>query len=220
MSSLDRMTLETALPIIQKIYSSIAVKTMIFKENDEWVNLFTLILPTRRTKSDLNDEFINLEQRIGKIDFQNLKIIFQSHDIEVLSKIINEIEKGYLTIGELTTNFMQDTSKIRQERFGRSSYHLRYGELSEYESYSMTSGIQKTVSNVLIEYGVSPRLFGLEDVNDISRSWFQVDAFSYGMTVLILIPVYSKVISILYEGGNTVQIELKIDQDIIKNSKL
>ena len=219
MSTLERMPLELAIPIIEKLFPSIVVKTLFLKNNDEWLNLFTMIFPTRKTVLDLKKENDNLENKIGKINFENIKVIFQARNAKDLSKIINEIEKGYFKVGELNAKFIQSTSKIKQQQFRYSSFN-KYGELSEYESFSLMCGVQQNVSNTLIEYGISPKLFGLDSFDDLARSWFNVEVFDYAINVLIIIPVYAKIISLSYEGGKSIKIDLKIDESIIKNSQL
>jgi len=214
------MTLKNAIPVIEKLYSSIAVKTLLLKIDEDWINLFTVILPTRRAKSDLIEEYDNLEKRIGKIDFENIKVKFEIRDIDDFFTIIDEIESGYLSLGDFHTKYVQDTSKIKTEQFRHSAYHLRFGELSEYESYCVISGFQKTVGTSLIDHGISPRIFGLDNFDDVARSWFHVDGFNYAMTILIIIPVYAKIISLQYGGGEIINVDLKIDESIIKNSQL
>lgn len=214
------MTLENAIPIIKKLYSSIVVKTLLLKTDEDWTNLFTVILPTRRAISELIMEYDSLEARIGKIDYENIKVKFSILDINDFTKIIDEIESGYLTLGDLHTKYEMDTSTIKTEQFRHSAYNIRFGEISEYQSYQVITGTQQTVGNSLIEHGISPRIFGLDNFHDVARSWFHVDGFDLGMAVLIIIPVYAKIISLQYGGGEIIKIEVKIDESIIKNSQL
>jgi len=105
MSSLAKMSLKEALPLLAKLYESIGVKSMILLKDNEWTNVVSVVFLTRRKVEDLSNENRVLEERLGKIDYDNFKIVVQARPISEFHNVITELENGYLNVGEHAPNY-------------------------------------------------------------------------------------------------------------------
>ncbi len=221
MSRLDRMPLREAISIINKLYESFGLKSMILLRDNEWINLVTVITLTRRTVKDLSNEYRLLEERLGKLDYDNFKIIIQARPIEEFNDTVTEIGKGYLKIGDLHTKLLsQKVSEFINERITRSSYVLRVGEYTEYDCYGLKLDMEDTPINLLSYNGISASELGVQNFNDLSRSWLGLERLETSINVHLIIPIYATVTGIQYKGGNEINATLKMHQRFLDESKI
>ena len=218
MSSLDLMQLSEALTSLKDNYQSFGIKTLIVYRNKEWINVYALLFLSKREIKNLIEENANDESRVGKIDLSNLKIIFQARDIEDLETVLNEIQTGYLKIGEINTRFHYDTSNIMKQKFKKEHNLIKTGEMSEYEVYSLDIQGEVTPNQYLLNVGISPTVIGLQDFNDVARSWFKVDGFNYAISLKLIIPLYAKIISTRYDSPASIVVDIKIHETLLKET--
>ena len=221
MSSLRKMTLKEAMPFINKLYESFGVKSVILSKDDEWVNVVTVIHLTRRKVEDLNDEYRFLEERLGKIDYDSFKIVFQARPISEFNRVVTELENGHLNIGELHTKLLvRDPKKTVDQTISDAGYVVRLGEYAEYKCYSVMLSMDDVPDRILSNFGISASVLGLRDFNDLARSWLGLDGFSFAINIHIIIPIYATVGEIRYQGGNEIKATLKMDHRLFDNSNI
>jgi len=213
MSSFSRMSLREAMPIIRRLYESFGLKSMILLKDNEWINVVTVIDLTRRKVENLNNEYRFLEERLGKIDYNNFKIIFQARPISEIHDVITELENGYLRVGDLHTKLLAiKPQEIGDQKISRSGWLLRVGEYSEYHCYGVTLTMSDTPDHVLSNFGVSSSMLGVQDFDDLARSWLGLDSFRATINIHFIIPIYATVTGIQYQGGNEIKATLRVDQ--------
>lgn len=221
MSSLRKMTMREAIPLIRELYESFGVKSVILLKDNEWINVVTVIHFTRRKVEDLNNEYRFLEERLGKIDYDNFKIILQTRPISEFQRVVTELEKGYLNIGELHTKLLvRDPTKTVDQTISDASYVVRLGEYTEYNCYSITLSMDDMPDRILSNFGISAYALGLRDFNDLARSWLGLDSLGSSINIHIVIPIYATVGEIQYQGGNEIKATLKMDERLFDNSNI
>ena len=215
MSSLREMSLRMAMPIISKLYESVGLKSMILLKDDEWINVVTVIAFTRRKVEDLNNEYRLREERLGKLDYDNFKIILQARPISEIHDIVTELDNGYLHVGELNTKLLsRKPQEVVDQKIGRCGHVLRVGEYSEYLCYGVTSSMKDTPDRVLSDFGISASMLGVENFDDLARSWLELQDFRATINIHFIIPIYATVTRIQYEGGNEIKAGLKMDHQL------
>ena len=221
MSSFKGMTLKEAMPFISKLYESFGVKSMILLKDNEWINVVTVIYFTRRKVEDLNNEYRFLEERLGKIDYDNFKIILQVKPINEFQHVITELENGYLSVGELHTKLLaRKPQTIVDEKFGQYGYVARAGEYAEYDFYSANITMDDTPSRILSNFGISASMLGLRGLSDLARSWLGLDSFDSSINIQFIIPIYVKVGEIQYKGGNEINAMSKMHERLFDMSNI
>jgi len=220
LSKLDGMPLKDAMPIINDLYESFGLKSMILRKDDEWINLVTVINLTRRTIEDLNNEYISLEDSIGKIDEDNFKIEFQARPISEINDLVTEIQTGRLKIGELPTKLISEKPEIFTDRkIGRSSLIFRIGEYAEFEHYSATLIMDTPPVYFLRDGGISDKTLGINSFQDIAVSWLGIQNLEAPTNVHLLIPLYATLTGLQYQGGNEIKVTLKMHPKLLDKSK-
>jgi hypothetical protein len=221
MSNLTKMTLKEATPLINNLYESFGVKSVILLKDNEWTNIVTVIHLTRRKVEDLNNEYRFLEERLGKIDDDSFKIIFQARPISEFNRVVMELEKGCLKIGEMQTKLLiRDPEKTFDQKISDASYVVRLGEYAEYNCYSVTLRMEDIPDRILSISGISASILGLRDFSDLARSWLGLNDLNSSINVYIIIPIYAIVSGIQYQGGNEIEAKLKIDQRLFNDSSI
>jgi len=221
MSSLRQMTLREAIPLINKFFESFGVKSAILLKDNEWINAVTVMHFTRRKVEDLNSEFRLLEQRLGKIDTDSFKVIFQARPIDEINHVLTELEKGYLKIRDLRTNLLaKEPQKTFDQKISNAGYVMRLGEYAEYECYSAALFMDISPDRVLSESGISALTLGLRDIRDLARSWLRLDDLSSTINVHVVVPIYAKVGEIRYQGGSEIKATLKTDQRLFDRATM
>jgi len=212
MSSLNEKSLREVMSTISKLYESFGLKMILLKEN-EWINVVTVIDITRRKVEDLNNKYRSLEERLGKIDYGNFKIVFQARPISEFHDVVTELESGYLNVGDLHTKLLaRKPQEMVDQKIRSSSYILRVGEHAEYSCYGMTLSMNDTPDRVLSNFGISASMLGVRDFDDLARSWLGLDSFRAAINIHFIIPIYATVTGIQYQGGNEIKATFKMDQ--------
>lgn len=221
MSYLEKMTLKEALPILGKTYESLGLKSLILLQNQEWVNVITVIGFTHRNAEDLSKEYRLVEERLGPLDFENFKVILESRPINDIDNIIDEIETGYLTVEGIRTRLLcQNPEQIVVNRLRRSLHPLmRWGEHAEYESYSIFLGMEDTPENILSNSGISASMLGTKSLTDIARSWIGLEHLESSINIFFNLPIYATLVRINYKGGNEIAATLKVHEKIVDSCK-
>ena len=213
MSNFSKMSLRKAVPIISKFYESFGLKSMILLKDNEWVNVVTVIDLTRRKVEDLNNEYRFLEKRLGKLDYDNFKIILQARPISEIHDVVTELENGYLNVGDLHTKLLsRKPQEMVDRKISRSSHVLRVGEYAEYHCYGVTVSMDDTPDRLLSKFGISTAMLGVRDFDDLARSWLGLDSFRATINIHFIIPIYATVTEIQYQGGNEIKAMLRMDQ--------
>jgi len=219
MSSFRKMKLREAIPVAEKLFESFGVKSMIASIGNEWINVVTVIHLTRRKVDDLNNEYRFLEERLGKIDYDNFKIILQARPIQEFHTVVTELQNGYLKIGDIQTKlFAKDPQRIVDQTIGDAGCILRLGEYAEYNCYSVTLSMDYSPDKLLSDFQIFASSLGLRDFDELARSWLGLDSFQYSTNIYIIIPIYATVGEIQYQGGNEIKVTLKTDQRLFDNS--
>ena len=220
MSSFTKMKLREAIPLAEKLFESFGVKSMIALKGNEWINVVTLIHLTRRKVDDLNSEYRFLEERLGKIDYDNFKIILQAKPIQEFHKLISELQSGNLKIGDIQTKLLaKNPQGIFDEGIGYSGDILQVGEYAEYKYYTATMTMDNHAARILYDFNISASSFGLRDHDELACSWLGMNSLQNSSNITIVIPIYATG-EIQYQGGNEVKVTLKIDQRLFDNSHI
>lgn len=220
MSNLHNIKLRDVIPLAEKLFASFGVKSMIALQGNEWINILTLIQLTRRNIKDLNNEYHFQEERLGKIDCPNFKITLQAKPIQEFSKLISELQSGYLKIGEIQTRLLaKNPQTILDQGIGYSGNILQVGEYREYKFYSATMSMDDQANMILHKYNISPSSFGLKDNDELARSWLGISSLQNSTNIQVTIPIYATA-EIQYQGGNEIKVTLKIDQHLLNNSQI
>ena len=221
MPSFDKMIQKQAIDYAEKLYESFGVKSIIVLKEKEWINVFTLIQLTRRKVEDLSKQNGFLEERLGKIDYPNFKVILQAKPIDQFRSTITELKSGYLKIGDLNTKLLANNSDaIENQRIGHYGSFVHSGEYAEFNYYTVTLSMDTNPSNVLYEANISPTSLGLRDYEDLACSWLGINSLEYQVNVFIAYPLYATINKIGYQGGSEVKISLKIDEHLLENSEI
>lgn len=221
MSSFTRMTLEEAIPLVEKLYESFGVKSIIIQKGNEWVVAVAIIQLTRRKVDDLSNEYRFLEEKLGKIDSDNFKITLQARPIKEFSNVVKELQTGYLKIGEILAKLLVKNSQVvANQRIGWVGGGIsRIGEYAEYNFYGVALGMESEQFNsTLSDLQVFASSMGFRDQDEFVRSWLGLDIFYQPNTFFILIPIYATIGEIQYQGGNEIKVTLKIDQHLLDHS--
>lgn len=221
MSSLRQMTLREAISLINKFFESFGVKSAILLKDNEWINVVTVIHFTRREVDDLNSEYRLLDERLGKIDTDKFKIIFQARPIDEINHVLKELEKGYLKIGDLHAKLLvREPDKTFDQTISNASYVVRLGEYAECDCYGVTFSMDDQPDHILSKSGISALTLGLRDFRDLAHSWLGLDGLSSTINVHIVIPIYAKIGEIRYQGGSEIKATLKTDQRLFDRSTI
>jgi len=219
MSIFTKMKLGEAIPLAEKLFESFGLKSMIALKDNEWTNVVTIIHLTRRKVDDLNNEYRFLEERLGKIDNDNFKMILQARPIQEFRTVVAELQNGCLKIGDIQTKLLaKDPQKIVDQTMGYPGWILRIGEYAEYDCYGVTLSMDYTPAQLLSNFQIFASSLGLRDCDELARSWLGLDSSQYSTNIHIIIPIYATVGEIQYQGGNEIKITLKIDQRLFDNS--
>jgi hypothetical protein len=220
MSSFMKMTLEEAIPQIEKLFESFGVKSIIIQRNNEWTSAATVIQLTRRNVDSLSAEYRYLEENLGKIDDNDFKITLQVRPIQEFKNVIKELQTGYLKIGEISAKILVNNFQaIASQRMGRGGFISRIGEYAEFEFYCVTMGMdQASFSSVLADLDAFVASMGFQDRDELVRSWLGLETFYQANTFSILVPVYATIGEIQYQGGNEIKVSLKVDERLFDSS--
>ena len=104
MSSFQSYNLEKLSEVAKKLYSSIDVRSLIIKEEENWRNIYTMITCTRRKLVDLQKEHEDVISKIGSIDDDRIKLIIHSLEINEISDLFEQLKEGCLKMGDLETS--------------------------------------------------------------------------------------------------------------------
>jgi hypothetical protein len=222
MSSFTKITLGEAIPQIEELFESFGIKSIIIKKGNEWMNVAIVIQLTRRKVDDLSNEYRFLEEKLGKIDEENFKIILQAKPVQDFNKVIKEIQTGYLKIGEISTKLsITNPEAIANQRIGYVGGLSPLGEYSEYTYYGVALGTESGLFNkTLPDLQVFASSMGFRDQDELVGSWLGLYSFFQLNTFYILIPIYAAVGEIQYQGGNEIKVTLKVDKKLIDNSNV
>ncbi|MCL5949461.1 MAG: hypothetical protein M1490_03175, partial [Candidatus Bathyarchaeota archaeon] len=221
MPSFDKMIQKQAIDYAEKLYESFGVKSIIVLKEKEWINVFTLIQLTRRKVEDLSKQNGFLEERLGKIDYPNFKVILQAKPIDQFRSTITELKSGYLKIGDLNTKLLANNSDtIENQRIGHYGNFVHSGEYAEFNYCTVILSMDTNPSNVLYEANISPTSLGLRDYEDLACSWLGINSLQNQVNVFITYPLYATINKIGYQGGSEVKISLKIDEHFLENSAI
>lgn len=213
MSSLYGISLKEAIPLIKNLYESLGLKSMILFKDNEWVNIITIINLTRRTVEDLSREYRFREERIGKIDYDYLKIIKEARPINEIDNILTEIEKGYLKIRDFKTKlYSEKPNMFIKNRIGRDHNILKMGEYAEYSYYVVTLNMSNSPAALLYQNKITPSILAFQNYNDLARSWLDLEHLDSSINIYLIIPIYATVTEIQYLGGNVIKATLKINR--------
>lgn len=194
---------------------------MILLKDNEWINVVTVVRFTRRKVEDLSNEHRLLEGRLGKIDFDNFKIVLQARPIDDFDHMVTQLERGYVDIGDLHTKlFVRDPQKTLDQTFGQASHIVRLGEYAEYDCYSVTLSMDESPDRILSKSGISALSLGLRDFNELSRSWLDLESLQSQINIHIIVPIYATAGEIQYQGGNQIKVTPKMDERLLESSNV
>jgi hypothetical protein len=218
MSNLRKTTIENVMPLLDKWYESFGIRSMIVLNVNEWINVVTVIQLTRRKVEDLNSEHSLTQKRLGNVDNDNFKIIFQARPISAFSYLISELQTNLFKIGDLRTRLLvKDAGKLCDTRISEGRV-IRSGEYAEYDCYSARLSMDNTPEGVLLEHGISPLSLGLKDFNEVARSWLDLENLGESVNIHIIFPIYAKISGIQYQGGNEIKVTMKMSSRLSDNS--
>ena len=219
MSSLREMTMKDALPLIKKLYESFGVKSLILAKDNRWINVVTVIHLTRRKVEDLDNEYRFAEKRLGRIDYDNFKIMLQARPISEFHRVVTELQKGFLNIGDLHTELqVKDPEKAFEREIHDPGNIVRSGEFAEYNYYGLRLAMDGIPDQTLHNFGIFPSSLGLRDFTELARSWLGLDNLSSSTNIHIVIPIYAKVKEIQYQGASEIKVTLKTDNRLMDSS--
>lgn len=219
MSSLSLMPLKKSLPIITQYFHSFAIKSFMLKKDKKWINVFSHIQLSNKESKELFTEYSRVEAQIGKIDLENIKIVFRAEDICHFEKCMHDIQQGSLTVGDYKLQFRGEIKDFQSITF-RISRYMKHGELSEYEIYlsELDNAIQP--KQYLQENGISSSIFGLSDLNDLALSWFGNQRFDQLGSLVLIAPLYAKINSVQYVAPSTIEVNVKIHEKLTDRTVL
>jgi len=221
MSSLDKMNLEGSLSILTELFESIGIKSLIIKKEDnEWLNLFTSFILSKRKVSQLKVEFSDIESRLGKIDHPQIKIILEAHPIKYLNTIIEEIKQNILTVNQIKTKIIINENVIQTKTYQKSIPRQKHSELMEFGGYSLILDSPGAPSHIFSNSGISPSVVGLKSIEDIAGTWLSVDGLGYAYSIIFMIPMYVKIISIIYQPPKSIICNIKILKSFTHDTKI
>lgn len=221
MSIFTKMKLREAIPLAEKLFESFGIKSMITLKSNEWTNVVTIINLTRRNVVDLNNEYCFLEKKLGKIDYDTFKIIFQARPIQEFRSVVTELQNGHLKIGDMQTKLLaKDPQGIIDQGIGRSGSIVRSGEYAEYNFYTVTKTMDGNPIVILSDSQIYAPSLGLRDFDELARSWLGMESFQDSPNIYIIIPIYATLGEIQYQGGNEIKVTVKIDQRLFDNSQI
>ena len=143
---------------------------------------------------------------MGRVDCGNFKIVFKANAIREFHRVIEEMQKGFLKIGDLSVKLLvRDLEKVLNERISYSGRMIRSSEYTEYDYYSARLSMDEIPSQILSSYGISPSSFGLRDFDELAHSWLGLESLSDSINVHVIFPVYAKILSVQYQGGSEVR---------------
>ncbi|MGD0643591.1 MAG: hypothetical protein ABSA75_01650 [Candidatus Bathyarchaeia archaeon] len=221
MSSLQKMTIGEVTPQLERLFESFGVKSIIIQKDNEWTNVATVIQLTRRTVDDLSKEYRFLEEKLGKIDEDNFKIVLQARPIQEFKEVVKELEKGYLKIGEISTKMsVSNIQSIANQRITHNWGAVsRIAEYAEYDFYCVTMGMNNDpFYAALADLDSFATSMGFRDRDELLCSWLGVGAFYQQNTFFVIIPIYATIGEIQYQGGSEIKFSFKIDQRLSDNS--
>lgn len=219
MPSFENMLQKQAIDYAEKLYESFGVKSVIVLKEKEWINVITLIQLTRRNVDDLNKQYRFLEEKLGKIDYPNFKVVLQAKPVDQFRSTIAELKSGYLKIGDLNTKLLANNpDTIENQRVGHYGSFVYSGEYAEFNYYTVILSMDSCPSNVLYEANISPTSLGLRHYEDLACSWLGINSLQNQVNVFITYPIYVTINQIRYQGGSEVKISLKIDEHLLENS--
>lgn len=211
MSSLDKMNLEESLSIITELFESVGIKSLIIKEeNNEWLNLFTSFILSKRKVSQLEAEFSDIESRLGKIDHPQIKVILEAHPVDYLNTIIEEIKQNTLTVNQNKTKININEGVIQNKIFQKSHFRHKHHELMEFGGYSLILDSPEAPSHIFSNSGISPSVVGIKSIDDIAGTWLSIDGLGYAYSIIFMVPMYAKIISTLYQPPNSITCNIKM----------
>jgi hypothetical protein len=215
MPNLQNLTLEQALPQVEPLFKSFCVKAALVRKNEEWISIATVLQLTRRTVEDLNKEFMFLEEKLGRIDEENFKIILQSRPIKDFKEVVKELYDGKIRFGGISAKILVNLS-VSDLRFGRYLQNIsRIGEYAEYDFYMMSAGSDPTQFNLaLTEIDRFVSSTGFRDRDELVRSYLDMEGFYQYNSFFVLVPIYVTVGEIQYQGGNEIKVTAKIDESL------
>lgn len=218
MSSFQSYNLEKLSEVAKKLYSSIDVRSLIIKEEENWRNIYTMITCTRRKLVDLQKEHEDVISKIGSIDDDRIKLIIHSLEINEISDLFEQLKEGCLKMGDLETSLFvklsPDDSRLHHYSDDFS------GELSEYETYGLRLTNQKELPLYQQEIGRLLSLSGFDDPRVVIRSWFNTKRYEQSDNLLLIFPVYTQIINIIVNNSYDVEFNVKIDEKFFQNTNI
>ena len=219
MSTLQNMNQKEVTGYAKKLYKSFGVKSVIALQEEEWLNVFTIIQFTRRNVEDLNKQHSFLEEKLGKLDYPNFKVILQAKPIDQFPSIITELKSGFLKIGDLNTKLLaKNPQTIENQNVGHYGNIVHPGEYAEFDHYAVTENMERSPAAILYELSITAESLGLRHYADLACSWLGINSLQNPTNILIAYPIYATINQIRYQGGNEVKISLKIDENLVENS--
>ncbi|MGO8805336.1 MAG: hypothetical protein ACLQO7_01855 [Candidatus Bathyarchaeia archaeon] len=215
------ITLGDSVSLVETLYESFGIKSIIGLINNEWVNIVTVIQFTRRKVNDLNSEYRFLEERLGNIDYDNFKVIFQARPIQDFRTVLTELQNGHLKIGEIQTKLLsKNPQEIANQKIGYPSNIFATGEYLEYNCSAATINMDKYPAQLLYDLKISPQSLGFRDFDEFARSWLNLGSFNSPINLSIFYPTYATISEVQYQSGSEIKVTLKIDQHFFDGSHI
>jgi hypothetical protein len=170
---------------------------------------------------DLNKQYNFLEERLGKLDYPNFKVILQAKPIGQFPAIIAELKTGYLKIGDLNTKLLSKKPEtIESAGIGHWGGFVHSGEYAAFNCYSVTVDMEKCPINILYELKITAESLGLRNYDDLACSWLGINSLQNSVNMCITYPIYACINQIKYQGASEVKVSLKIDEHLLENSTI
>lgn len=220
LSFLEEASIEEVMPILKKMYSSFGLRSFILLNNKEWLNITTVIEFTRRSVDNLALEYQSQLEKIGGVPSDRSQIILQPKKIDEIDRVMAELRKGCLTLRDLETVLMSKKRDLTDVKLRHSSIALLLGEQLEYNCYSAVLNMDTSPRQFINNSGISPLVLKIPNLDDLFRSWLGLENSFSTINVAFVFPIYAKIESVKYSGGNEVKIILKVHRSLLTNSSL
>jgi hypothetical protein len=216
MSVFQNRSLNDIENLIKGLYNSIEIRSLIVNEKNEWKNVFTIINFTKKNKKELKKEHEDILNKYDIIDEDDIKIKFLIYDIKEYKEIYEQVINKYLNIGDIKTYF---TFENKLSNIGHISNYDFSGELKDFQLYGVEITDDK-LGNIINYINDRVKHIGIYDYNQILNIWFNVKQNDNRKNIMFIFPIYIIVQNFIFKNSYEIQINMKIDNKLIKNSTI
>ena len=188
-------TLIRILEQFKETYRSIDVRSAILKRDDRWVNLLTLFHFSDEPISELDAKYETIEEKYGKIDTDDVKILLKSFDIDQWNIIYDGISKNKLAIDNIEIYF--------EKSINLEQVYCQFKDFSSYwsisENFNFFEGVETYVneefSKSIEQFNSNVRPFGFNSIYTAVKVNLDLERYESGSQVyfITILPIYAKI---------------------------